>query len=69
MHSGSRTHTRAGGAGGQLAGNNHIRYAGNRQTGPSVANLFISLARLCGVDDLEAFGDDSTGPLELPLRV
>lgn len=59
----------AGGAGGQLAGNNHIRYAGNRQTGPSVANLFISLARLCGVDDLEAFGDDSTGPLELPLRV
>lgn len=58
----------AGGAGGRLQGNRHIRYPGGNNNGPSVANLFITLARLCGVDDLEAFGDDSTGPLDLPLR-
>ncbi len=56
-----------GKAGGQLAGGTYVRYPGNRQDGPSVANLFVSLARLCGVDDLEQFGDDSTGPLDLPL--
>lgn len=56
-----------GKAGGALAGGTYVRYPGDRNTGPSIANLFISLARLSGVDDLAQFGDDSTGPLDLPL--
>lgn len=58
----------AGGAGGRLQGNRYVRYPGGNNDGPSVANLFISLARLCGVDDLDTFGDDSTGALDLPFR-
>ena len=52
----------AGGAGGQLEGGRHITYPGGREDGPSVADLFLSIAGLCGVP-LERFGDDSRGPL------
>jgi hypothetical protein len=49
----------AGSAGGALSSGRHVIYDGQ----PPVANLFISMLRAMGVD-IDAFGDDSTGPLD-----
>lgn len=49
----------AGGARGQLVPGRHLRF-----DNAPIADLFISLARLTGVQ-LETFGDDGTGPLNL----
>ena len=54
----------AGGAGGQISGGRYLRFPGGRNNGPSVANLFVTLGQLCGAD-VESFGDDSTGALDL----
>ena len=50
----------AGKAGGQLKGGLHVK-AGD---GTPMANVFLSMAHLLGVDDLTAFGD-STGTFDL----
>ncbi len=49
-----------GGAGGQLESGRHVRFG----AAPPIANLFVSLATLCGAR-VDGFGDDSTGPLLL----
>jgi hypothetical protein len=50
----------AGGAGGQLKGGLHIAAA----NGTPMANVFLSMAHMLGMNDLASFGD-STGELDL----
>ncbi len=48
----------AGHAGGAITPGRHVKYAGE----PPMANLFISIAEMFGID-MNTFGDDGTGPL------
>jgi hypothetical protein len=50
----------AGGAGGQLKGGLHIQAA----NGTPMANVFVTMAQMLGMNDLASFGD-STGALDL----
>jgi hypothetical protein len=50
----------AGGASGQLRTGRHLQVAGQ----PPIANLFMTIAGLCGVA-LPSFGDDGVAPLDL----
>jgi hypothetical protein len=50
----------AGGAGGQLKGGLHIQAA----NGTPMANVFLTMAHMLGMNDLASFGD-STGELDL----
>ncbi|MCA9540165.1 MAG: DUF1552 domain-containing protein [Myxococcales bacterium] len=56
----------AGRAGGRLQSGQYVRFPGGRADGPSMGNLFITLAGLCGAP-AAAFGDDGLAPLALPV--